>query len=424
MTRTAASKARQGGLNTTRNVSLFRNNEQGGMVVYAAAITPILLGIASLAIDATAWHAGSRITRSIADSAAMAGALEIARTGQAGAASAASSSALFNGLQPGVDILTVNIPPTSGAYMTGDAVEVIVERPAPQMLSLLFFSEPMTIASRAVARLDGNDTCVFALNPSDSGTLKISGGAQVELPCGVIVNSTDGSAIVEAGATSCLTAIEIKTVGGYSGDCLNPGPITGVSPSADPFELLEPPAYGACDHNATYRVNGGQTKYASPGHYCKGIEVHAGGTLYLQPGLYVLSGGLTINGGATVSGTGVTIFMSDAIGPSDNISIAGGASVDLTAPLSGPYAGILFYQEATTQPGMTHSLTGGSDQILDGALYFPGQELKFSGGSLTENSPTMIIADTLDFTGSSHLGDLSASSAGSSYQLVSASMVE
>ena len=76
------------------------------------------------------------------------------------------------------------------------------------------------------------------------------------------------------------------------------------------------------------------------------------------------------------------------------------------------------------QPLWHSLLTGGSDQILDGGLYFPGQDLKFSGGSITENSPTMIVADMIEFAGSSHLGDLSASTATSSVQLVSASMVE
>ena len=334
----------------------FAADEGGSMVVYAATLAPVLIGAAGLAVDATSWHAQSRMVRTMADSAAMAAALEIARVGPDAAQSAAESAAGLNGFQLGADTIVVNSPPASGGYTGSDAVEVIVRRPTPRFFSFMFAEEDVTVAARAVAQLDSNNTCVFSLNDSDSGALSIAGGADVELPCGVAVNSSSSSAIVESGATSCLTASQIQTVGDYSGDCLVPAPITGASAVSDPFASVPPPSYGACDHNSKFRVNGGQTRSVDPGHYCKGIEVHAGGRLNMNAGLYILGGGFTVNGGATVVGDGVTIFIADTVGPSDNVNFAGGADIDLRAPSTGAYAGILFFQEATTEPGMNLSL--------------------------------------------------------------------
>ena len=49
---------------------------------------------------------------------------------------------------------------------------------------------------------------------------------------------------------------------------------------------------------------------------------------------------------------------------------------------------------------MTHRFTGGSNMELSGGLYFPSQTIRFSGGSNPSDSQAMIIADTVEFTGS------------------------
>ena len=68
------------------------------------------------------------------------------------------------------------------------------------------------------------------------------------------------------------------------------------------------------------------------------------GTRTMQPGIYVVSGGdFKINANANVTGTGVTIY----IKAGTNVSINGNATVNLAAPTSGTYSGMLFFGDRT-----------------------------------------------------------------------------
>jgi len=75
----------------------------------------------------------------------------------------------------------------------------------------------------------------------------------------------------------------------------------------------------------------------------------------------------------------------------------------LTAPTSGKTQGIVMYGDRKMPQGTTFSLTGGGTQNFGGAIYLPKTNLSFSGGSGTTTSCTKVIADTLNFTGTSAL---------------------
>ncbi|MEE8272901.1 MAG: hypothetical protein V3R98_14410 [Alphaproteobacteria bacterium] len=408
-----------------RTGAAFLRDRSGGVFIYTAIILPLLIGVAGLSIDVVIWHAHSRIVRTIADAAAMAGALELVRSDGVQLQAAALSDAIVNGLDSGQgDSMTVNNPPLGGSYTGVDAVEVIVQRPAPMFLAQLFLGAPATISARAVVRVDANDTCVYALNPTVASAVKVAGGAQVVMPCGVMANSTNNRAVTVSGAGSCLDATEIRIVGDYSGNCLIPAPTTGENPAADPLAALPPPSYDPSCITGKTKVNAGETLYLSPDHYCGAIEVSGNGTLIFQPGTYILGGGLKFNANSVVSGTDVTFYLKNTSGQSDNVIIAGGADVDLRAPTTGNYAGILFFQDPNATAGVNHNFTGGSTQTLDGILYFPTHDLSFSGGSITDNSPTMIIADTIHFTGGSQFGAYDLSTVETNPLLASATIID
>ncbi len=124
----------------------------GGVLVYTALIAPVLLGFGGLSVDVAAWYAGKRVVQTAADAAAIAGALEARRSG-AGLTAAAQSAAADTGYDPGRgDTLTINAPPASGlAAGDAEAVEVIVSRTVPTLLSRLVFAGPVTLSARAVA---------------------------------------------------------------------------------------------------------------------------------------------------------------------------------------------------------------------------------------------------------------------------------
>ncbi len=383
---------------------LFVDNT-GSVLVYAAIAAPVLLGAAALSVDIGMWYANKRLAQSAADSAALAGSLEIIRSG--GDASQISavviSDAANNGFTVGGgDTITVNYPPISGDNVGSTvAVEVIVSRPGQRLLSQVLFDGEIDIAARAVAAAEINDSCVWALNPTSSNALTVTGTARVQLNCGILVNSVSTSGLFQNG-NGCIEASVIKVVGGYTAACADPAPQAGVTAFEDPLAALPAPAYGACDFSANITVNGGDTQTLTPGTYCGKIKVSANATLEFDPGLYVLDGaGLDVSGQGTVTGSDVSFYLTQNSGVADAITISGGATVTLSADDGGPLPGILFYHDRDSTGNVTHRFTGGSNMELSGVLYFPSQSISFSGGSDLNDSQAMIIADIVAFTGNS-----------------------
>lgn len=405
-------------------------DRSGSVFVYTAIVAPLLLGFAGLSIDVGVWYANTRLAQAAADAGALAGALEVMRNSSATESTvetAVGRDTAANGFTTAKgDTIDVEYPPDSGLYAGAmDSVEVIVSRPAKSFLSQLVFSGTTTINARAVARGVLNDTCVYSLNPDASGALKISGGAQVNLGCGVIANSSDSSALTENG-TSCLTSTQIKVVGDYTGDCVSPAPLTGISPISDPLESIQAPAWDPADcDNTNYTAAGGQTLNLTPGTYCGKINATSTGVINFAPGLYVLNNaGLSLGAQTTTTGTDVSFYLTENNGTSENISMSAGATVTLSAPVDGPLPGILFYHDRNSPDNVTHRFTGGSNMHLEGILYFPNQEVQFSGGSSLSSSTSLIIADTVTFTGNTDIGDFENSPVLSNPLLVQAQLVE
>ena len=411
-------------------IKRFAQDRSGAAIAYVAVMAPVLAGLAGLAVDTGMWYAQSRNAQAAADSAAVAGALEVLRSGSNESmvvAAAHDDLAVYGYSTANGDGITVNFPPDSGPYKNAmDKVEVIVSRPAFRTLSAVFLDQDPNVAARAVGVADINDTCVWSLNPSDPATVSVSGTADVSLGCGVFVNSSDPGAALDESGSGCLTATKLKVVGGASGDCLNPSPLTGASPISDPMASVQAPPYtpGPCSgvfNGGTY--NGG-TVNLTPGTYCGAIKAVSDVTINFAPGLYVFddAGTLDIGAQATVTGIDVSFYITpDA---TKGIKINGGASVTLKAPPDGPLPGILFYHDRASTSTVTHQITGGANMTLEGIIYFPSHDLQFAGGATLNTSSSMIVASTVSFTGNTVLDDLSGSSASANPLLITAGLVE
>ena len=217
----------------------FKADTKGAVLVYCAVAAPMFLGVAALSIDMAVWHAEKRGVQTMADSAALAAGLELRRGGNA--SGAALTDAQENGFNAGNgDLIQVVSPPTSGLY-AGDttAVEVQIWRPVQTYAAGLIFSDQAAISSRAVARGETNDSCIWGLDPAASGAVSVSGSASVNLNCGVFSNSAHGNGLTAVGS-STLNATEIKVVGGVSGSPSNfsPTPQTGRVPFSGPARSL------------------------------------------------------------------------------------------------------------------------------------------------------------------------------------------
>ena len=184
--------------------------------------------------------------------------------------------------------------------------------------------------------------------------------------------------------------------GGGTGDSINfsGGNIaSGANFAAGSYTFCGPLVFGSSNFTATLQ----------PGLYVGGISaINSNAKITFSPGTYLLAGGgLEITGNATIQGTGVTFYntssSSFAYAP---INISGNVTANLSAPTSGAFAGILFFQDRSVAntPANASTIQGNSSNTLNGALYFPTTGLTFNGNSATSGY-TFLISDTLTMTG-------------------------
>jgi hypothetical protein len=163
--------------------------------------------------------------------------------------------------------------------------------------------------------------------------------------------------------------------------------VTQAAPLGDPFANLAMPSVPANCAGGNY--NSGALQ---PGCY-SGLSVN--GAVTLNPGVYVINGGvLKLNGNADLSGSGVTFFLTGGA----TVSMNGNAVVNLTAPTSGTYAGMLFIDDPAS-PGGSNTFNGAAGSRMTGALYFPKQDVQYAGNFSGVNGCTHIVANTVTWTG-------------------------
>jgi hypothetical protein len=211
----------------------------------------------------------------------------------------------------------------------------------------------------------------------------------------IVVNSDASKAMVVTGKGT-VTANAVSVTGGVSAPAgaISPPPVTGASPRPDAYASLAAPTYSGCNFN-NYKLTRGPATL-TPGVYCGGILI-LGGKATFSPGLYIVNGGgLSILGGSA-SGQGVTFYITSnghAYGP---VSI-GAVQVNLSAPTSGPLAGVLFFQDRSVKTNLSNSLMENGSAELNGLLYFPTTKVLYSGGSASSPGPTIIVADTVSLS--------------------------
>ena len=386
------------------------------LVIFAAAFG-MLLAIAGLTLDGGFLYYERQRAQVAADAGAYAGALELRRGSTAWITPAAKEDAKLNGFDDdAADVtVTVNHPPASGPR-TGDMdfVEVIVQSIAPTTLLRAVGVTTSTVAARAVAGISGDygGPCILALNSAASGSITVSGTANLNAPnCDVATRSLANDAIVANGG-GCMSARTIAfatgqgTTGGYNANgqnCLSPEPIGAIPPEDSYASLVEPNPndYPKQANNRT-QITGGSATLA-PGYYKGGIKI-TGGNVTLQPGLYIVDG-FDASGGAAIAGDGVTIYNTG--GGLRNISLAGTVHAELSATndASSPYNNVLFFNSRNSTCGnpCSGSINGTSQSTYEGAMYFPTVHLDYAGTE-DQSAFSQIIADTIRFTGTSQVG--------------------
>lgn len=408
---------------------MTRKNEAGQAVIVAAVALVMLMGFTGLGIDMGVLRYEKRLQQTAADAAAIAGADDIRYSSGSGVAPAALNAATANGFADtssnsgcpsasGCVAVTVNHPPTSGPH-SGDRnyVEVFVAAVHPTYFMRALGINTQTISARAVATLIGeNGTssgCIYTLgNPGVGVGIDVVGTPTLNAPtCGIEDNgnfTTNGKKL-DVNAGSIGTAGTDTNNGGGTVTCAGSTvncPVTGIPPTGDPLSFIQPPC-NPCTGGTALNISSSQT--VSPGTYSS-ISI-TGGTVDFLPGTYIVTGNFTVNGTSTICNSintncsglpgsandGVTFYITNG----GAVTINGTSTSELSAPNSGTYAGILFYQD----PNDTSlaKIDGTSQSYFQGALYFPSAELDLGGTSFTNKlaAYTIIVADNLKVNGTS-----------------------
>ena len=402
--------------------SLFYD-ESGGTLVFGALALTVLLGMAGLGIDTVIWLTSKRQMQSVADAGVVSAVTVLAKSGTAAAAKqAAVENAAHNGFADGSDgQVIVNVPPKFGPNAGRSGyVEVIVDRQIHASLAALFVDGPVTVQARAVGGVvTGGSNCLLGLDPTMDAAVEFQGSPDITLSCGIASNSSSDNAILVKGdaevvADSAQAYGEISVDG--SGNLSTRNPVQPLSERLpDPFAnikiaLPDP----ACDATGPTSY-GNENVVLNPRLYCGGLSFN-GTVVTFQPGVYVIdSGDLDASGGTTLTGSDVTfVFTSADPGRIGGLSFAGGTVADLFAPGPGghfpldpmdpdhgDYAGMLFVQDPAAPAMASNKLTGGSAMNFGGALYFPNQEVVYSGGSSEADGCLQIVARKVTFSGKS-----------------------
>lgn len=385
-----------------RGAGKILGDDNGQAIVVGALCISLLLGFVSLAVEVGMLFAVQQGLQNAADSAAIAGVQELYYGDATAAAQADSARNGFTNNADGVTV-TVSSPPSSGPNSgTSGFVEVIISKDQPVWFMSLFGHNTMTVTARSVSTLANNSNCIYALGTSGTD-LTFSNGAQLDMSdCNIYGESTDAADFSASGG-SHVTAGAINLVGGSSisgGAHVSPTPVTGVTALSDPLGYLSAPTFSTssclADPNPGWK-GGTFGPSVSGGTICyNGFTVSNGGSVTFSPGTYIINGTLSFNGGSTVTGTGVTFYLP----PGASLNIGNGTNFSLSAPTSGTYNGILFYQDRSNKT--SESLVGGSKSYLEGILYFPDANLTLNNGSSSTCYET-IVTSSLTMEGGAKL---------------------
>ncbi len=396
----------------------LRKENKGSVAVMMALSLPAIVGFCGVGAEVMFWQYSQRTLQGAADAAAYSATAQLAqgRT-DTQIKTAALNAAYETGLDSGrANAPVVSSPPSTGSF-AGDssAVEVELQDNLPRLFTKIFFSNgDVPIRARSVGRIaGGRPSCILALNKTAARAVSFSGSSTLELTgCDIASNSVANDAIDFAGATD-VTAECASAVGGIddSGGSLTltdcAAVFEGTRTFPDPYAHLTTPASGTCDASlkSDLTVSPSQARTVNPGTVCSsgggGSNVQIKGDIDFNPGVYVFDGvDLSVNSTATLRGEDILFVLRGG----STIHINGGADIELRASddPSDPYQGVLIMSDPADS-GLSHTLNGNSATSFTGAMYFPNADVSFSGSNVADpNSCTLLVADTVEFTGNSY----------------------
>jgi Flp pilus assembly protein TadG len=389
----------------------FLADQRGNVAMVVAAVFPLLIAGAGLAIDGVEWMLQKRQIQAAADGAAMAGVYSLISSQDL--ENAVSRSAMHSGGVPDdASIQAIQAPP--GHENDPFAVSVKIAAPAQMTFTSMFLKHPPVIDATATATVVKNGRyCAFALGDMDDQPgVVLRPDSEVQAECGITTNAS-GKRALEADGSSTIAAKALRAYGsiGDQQAALKSGMREHALMQDDPLDGTDPPLVPntGCP-NVTVNPDAKETTF-EPGCYA---NMMLNGPVRLQDGEYILNqGNFVVGPHGHVECDACTIFLTSETAATDpgsigKVDISSDATVKMSATREGPDAGILFYQDrhaATDLPGGENRLGGSSFSKLNGLIYFPSQTVYVDGNMHPDIQCTRFIARRLIFAGQVYIGE-------------------
>ena len=370
-----------------------RPSEKGQAIIIVIFAIIGLIGMSALAIDGTNAYADSRRAETAASAAALAAALTRIEGGDWRAAALATASANGYNNDGENSIVELNTPPLSGPYAgNAEYIEVIVtsrlqtyfanvigipyitnvaiavSQSKPSVLGAMFPGYALvSLAPRSECEvISGSRRPAFWIHAE--ATINLVGG-------GLFVNSNNPAcAFISFGSGSVRVRDDtsrITVVGGadiQKSQLITPFPIqTGAPyiPYPPPYQL---PKIGC---GATDAVVDEVTGIMKPGNWEEDVFPPEGVT-FLESGIYCIGGDFILEPGQSLEGSNVIFLVEDG-----EIDISGYADVNLSAPQSGKFAGMLIYVPIDNKSIV--NLNGSNISSFTGTILAPGADVRING---------------------------------------------
>jgi Flp pilus assembly protein TadG len=394
----------------------FLKQTDGNVAMLTGALLVAMCGLAAISVDYALALATKAELQATAEAAAMAGAASLpTETNVDNAAIAIAKTNLpvakFGNVVVASDVVLGNYNSGTGVFTAAgapvNAVRVVARRATansnamPTIFAPIFGVSKMDISVTAIAGSMPTPACILALSNNSPKAFHLDSNANLDLKgCEVVVNSTHNLAM-SVDSNAKLKSDNNCVAGDYeqkSNSVVTPTPKTGCTPAADPYASLPLPSSSGCTYNNV--VINGTTGTLNPGIYCNGIQIKSNAVVTMNPGNYIIKdSAFLVDSNSHLTGSGVMVHTTS----NSYLDFDSNTVITLSAPTSGPYSGILFFQDpANTQQSFFDS---NSANNLTGVLYFPKAKVKFdSNVQMTAlGSCTQIVAWEIEFNSNAGL---------------------